>query len=126
MAVVAEKNEHDFIESLSFPSTILRYIMQLFTFFSINFSSVSIHYRAEESNAIAEHQSPSSSTPHGSFYVHRYLFFRIHMQFRSLSCTPSSHAILVLENLTAGGGEAVLEQLLGLVGPFAESFCEIC
>jgi hypothetical protein len=27
-------------------------------------------------------------------------------------------------NLTAGGGEAVLEQLLGLAGPFVESFCE--
>jgi hypothetical protein len=48
------------------------------------------------------------------------------MQFRSLSCTPSSHAICSLsKNLTAGGsGEAVLEQLLGLVGPFAESFCD--
>ena len=31
---------------------------------------------------------------------------------------------LFLESSTASGGEAVLEQLLGLVGPFVESFCE--
>jgi hypothetical protein len=42
---------------------------------------------------------------------------------RSLSCTPSSHAI-IFWNLTAGGGETVLEQLLGLFGPFAEFFCD--
>jgi hypothetical protein len=81
--VKREKNEHDFIKSFSFGSTTgcapCSYLLFLLSFFP---------------------SSPPLPFPRGSsmqlrlvigFYVRR--FSVCHMQFRSLSCTPSSHAI---------------------------------
>jgi hypothetical protein len=62
VVMVVEKNEHDFIDSLSlspFLSTTRIYTNAAIYFSSLISPSASIHHQAEENNAITEHEKLS-------------------------------------------------------------------